>query len=521
MDTAPNLVGFAVQISTTQRQPVWPDAPQFLYQGRRSAISWQGKHLTVSGWAVQGSEQPVQLAEDGDCCVVLSGELYHSERLAEFCATDELDSDAAVLLSLWQRYGPGAARLLNGRFAAVVVHGQQASVLSDHAGGVPVFLASTEDGLAVSTEAKVLAGRTKVLPPPSVAGLTRPIAGLPSVCQARGASVLRIDLASGQPAGSRQLTGLRTWIAPEHRDILDPALAPGLLRRVLGDAVSARTAGHNTMVLSGGIDSSAVVALASQAGAGLETISLGTDAGNEFGAARLVAEHLGTEHHEVFESSETVVDRLPWAVAAAEITDPDVIEYLLPLVALYQRLDGAPRRILTGYGADIPLGGMYRTVQDWSELDQLIVADVAGVDGLNEMTPLLSGLAGHWSTHPYWDREVLDVLLRTEPGLKRRGRMDKWVLREAVRDLLPAETVNRPKLGVHEGSGTTSTWTLLLEQMGAAPDQIAELKHQICQQIYQQVVVRALPPEQVSSNEIMQNCVRSARTDRAGTEVRI
>jgi (carboxyethyl)arginine beta-lactam-synthase len=251
-----------------------------------------------------------------------------------------------------------------------------------------------------------------------------------------------------------------------------------------------------------------VVGLASSFRTGIQTISLGTDAGNEYDAARLVAEHVGTDHHEIFESSETVVTRLPWAIAAAEITDPDVIEYLLPLVALYQQL-AEPRRIITGYGADIPLGGMYRTVADLHQIDELIVADLAGVDGLNEMSPLLSGLAGHWSTHPFWDRNVLDILLSAEPGLKRRNDMDKWILRESVRDLLPQLTVNRPKLGVHEGSGTTSTWTLMLEKFGAPAERIGALKQQVSEAIYDLVVVQGVDPDQVATLEVMADCVRA------------
>jgi (carboxyethyl)arginine beta-lactam-synthase len=507
METAPNVVGFAAQFSVRPQHPLWPAAPGFLHRGELGRLDWRGARATLTGWAVRGDQQPAELAQDGDCCVLLAGELYHTERLVDLIGENPA-GDAALLLSLWQRYGASAGRLLNGRFAAVVVAGSLLTVVTDHAGGVPVFLARTSDGVAVSTEAKTLAGRLPELPPLAVAGSTRSLTGLPAVSQLRGATLLEIDLDASDAA----VRGRTTWIAPEHRDLLDPAVVPGRLRTALSAAVQARTGEHNTLVLSGGIDSSSVAALAHGGGAGIETLSLGTDAGNEYDAARLVAEHLGTRHFEIFESSETVVGRLPWTIAAAEITDPEVVEYLLPLVSLYQLLDGPPRRILTGYGADIPLGGMYRTVRELAELDDLIVSDLAGVDGLNEMSPVLGGLAGHWTTHPFWDRDVLDVLLRTEPGLKRRGELDKWVLREAVRDRLPAETVNRPKLGVHEGSGTTSTWTLLLEKLGAPADRVAVLKRRVCEDIYHQVVVEAVAPEQVRTVEVMQNCIRSIQS---------
>jgi (carboxyethyl)arginine beta-lactam-synthase len=92
------------------------------------------------------------------------------------------------------------------------------------------------------------------------------------------------------------------------------------------------------------------------------------------------------------------------------------------------------------------------------------------------------------------------------------------VLREAVRDLLPAETVNRPKLGVHEGSGTTSTWTVLLEKLGSPAERVEEFKHLVCQHIYRQVVVEAVPPDQVRTVEVMQDCIRSGGAGAFGTE---
>jgi (carboxyethyl)arginine beta-lactam-synthase len=132
--------------------------------------------------------------------------------------------------------------------------------------------------------------------------------------------------------------------------------------------------------------------------------------------------------------------------------------------------------VLTGYGADIPLGGMHRDTVSLGTLDAVLAADMDGFDGLNEMVPALSGIAGHWSTHPYWDRDVLDLLISLEPGLKRRAGSDKWVLREAFRSALPGETVRRRKLGSHEGSGTTSTWTRLLRESGVPADRVREAK---------------------------------------------
>jgi (carboxyethyl)arginine beta-lactam-synthase len=218
----------------------------------------------------------------------------------------------------------------------------------------------------------------------------------------------------------------------------------------------------------------------------------------------VVADHLGSRHREITVPTADLLAQLPYAVWASESLDPDIIEYLLPLVALYRALDGPPRRILTGYGADIPLAGMHREDR-LPDLDTAVAHDMATFDGLNEMTPVLSTLAGHWTTHPYWDREVLDLLVSLEAGLKRRHGRDKWVLRAALGDALPEETVLRPKLGVHEGSGTTSSFSLLLTEHGVAEQAVGKAKQQVVRELFGLTVAGGRPPAQVSTAEVVRS----------------
>ena len=136
-------------------------------------------------------------------------------------------------------------------------------------------------------------------------------------------------------------------------------------------------------------------------------------------------------------------------------------------------------------------------------LDTALAHDMATFDGLNEMTPVLSTLAGHWTTHPYWDRDVLDLLVPLEAGLKRRHGRDKWVLRAALADALPEETVLRPKLGVHEGSGTTSSFSGLLAEHGVAPEAVGKAKRQVVRDLFALTVAAGRHPSQVSTAEVV------------------
>jgi len=495
MSSLPPVLGFAVTIGD---RPLPLHAPRLAMLGQRTPVpadgagpAWSGVVLSPisSGNPNPGGTPASGTAVAGDVRVLLAGEFYNRGELirALGAAAPAPGDDAALVLACWLRYGTSALRLFNGRYALLLQDGQRFVAATDHAASVPLHLAVARDDaadragtaaaltLAAATEAKALSG-----------------VGVP-VRRVPAGTALLLDLSGSDPSGQ----SLRTWAPPLHRDLTEGPQAVAAVRAELRRAVTARTAGDPapTVVLSGGIDSSAVAALAAASCAGVHSVTLGTDAGDEFDAARLVAQHLGTVHRELTVDSRELVRELAWTVWAAEVADPDILEYLMPLVALYRRLPGPPRRILTGYGADIPLGGMHRDTVALGTLDEVLARDMETFDGLNELAPALSGIAGHWSTHPYWDRDVLGLMVSLEPGLKRREDTDKWVLRRAFAGVLPAETVNRRKLGIHEGSGTTSTWSRLLRESGVPEADVHRAKAAAAQQLYERLIVGGGHPD--------------------------
>lgn len=478
----PGIVGLRVGIATAP-----PSGPSLAIAGDSVPVRIAVGATTLAGEAVPGDDG---VAVEGDLAVVLIGELYSGTGRAQW------------LLQLWQRYGQAALRLVEGRFAVIVLEADRVTLATDHAGSVPLYVRAGAGSLQVATEAKAFgAGSSAALP------------GTAAVSAPAGVLRVRAGTAVTVALDGRSASSIRTWRPPEHRESPAPEVAVARVREALEAAVRARVGdGDVTVVLSGGIDSSAVAALACRHARGaVTTVSLGTDAGDEFDAARLVADHLGTRHQELRVTGREVVEALPWAVAATEIVDADVLEYLLPLVVLHRSLPAGPRRVLTGYGADIPLGGMHRTEHSLAPLDAVIADDMVTFDGLNEMSPLIGATVGHWTTHPYWDRTLLDLLVRLEPGLKRREGIDKWVLRRAVADLLPEATVRRPKLGIHEGSGTTSTWTAMLQAEGLPAELVGAAKNEMAAAIHDRVVGRGESPERVDVGAVLRSTVAGKR----------
>ncbi|MFF9687580.1 asparagine synthase-related protein [Streptomyces sp. NPDC014623] len=491
--TFPAATGFLV---SAQQGGDQVPGPVFATRGAHETVAEALRTQTLNAVLVHSGSAGDAMARSGDTALVLAGELYNREELLTLLpAGTGVRTDAQLLLALLGVYDLHAFRLLNGRFAAAAALGDRVLLATDHAGSVPLYTLTAPGRVLAATEIKALVPAT-VTTPPSGRPVTeaRRVRRVPGVHQVPAGTVLDIDVRTGTAVPSR------TWTPPVSRRIVPEAEATTAVREALERAVRARTGGTTPLVvLSGGIDSSGVAALAAAHTDGpLDTLSMGTDTSDEFAEARVVATHLGSAHREITVPTADLLGQLPYAIWASESVDPDIIEYLLPLTALYRALDGPPRRILTGYGADIPLAGMHREDR-LPQLDTAVAFDMATFDGLNEMTPVLSGIQGHWSTHPYWDREVLDLLVSLEAGLKRRYGRDKWVLREAMSSLLPQETVTRPKLGVHEGSGTTSSFSLLLMDAGIPDTDIHRAKSLVVREIFDRVVVEGLPPAEVST----------------------
>ncbi|WP_116215506.1 asparagine synthase-related protein [Streptomyces olivoreticuli] len=491
--TLPAAVGFLAEVRQDGGRPL--DAV-FASLGSRAELKERTADQSLRTVVLHSGAPDGAHARARGRTLVLAGELYNQDELLRLLPAGHAlpDTDAALVLALFDTYDAHAFRLLNGRFAALVAAPGRAVLATDHAGSVPLYASAAPGRVLAATEAKAL--RTAPAGRPLAA---RPVRRLPGTHQVPAGTVLDIEVATGNCVTHR------TWAPPLARRIMREEEAVESVRHAVEHAVRVRTgADIPLVVLSGGIDSSTVAALAARRSAGpIDTVSMGTDEADEFPQARVVAGHIGSAHREITIPTADLLRRLPHTVRAAECLDADIVEYLLPLTALYLRLGEQGRRILTGYGADIPLGGMHREDR-LPELDTAVCRDMDTFDGLNEMTPALSGIGGHWSTHPYWDRDVLDLLVSLEAGLKRRYGQDKWVLRAAMGDVLPHEVVVRPKLGVHEGSGTTSSFTRLLTDAGVPRDRVRRAKQLVVQELFDQVVVEGRHPDEVATGTVVE-----------------
>jgi asparagine synthase (glutamine-hydrolysing) len=327
-----------------------------------------------------GAPQPMRDTAAG-LTLVFNGEIYNFRELRRTLALAglrfERDSDTEVLLRAYERWGHGVVHRLRGMFAFAVWDERDESLFlaRDRFGEKPLFIATRGDSLFFASEIKALlrvpgldggvdldAVRSyfayRYVPGPATlfAGVRKLPPGTTLVWR-RGVAVQR-----------------RYWTAPDRaaRDSTpcDGPPRPSAdvvpeFRRRLTEAVQL------TMVsdvpfgafLSGGLDSSVIVALMSRLSGQVKTFTAGfADGTSELPHAAAVAREFGTDHHEVVVSHADVAARLASLVAKrdAPVSEPsDVALHLLATAAAR-----SVKMVLTGEGSDEVLGGYPKHVAE-------------------------------------------------------------------------------------------------------------------------------------------------------------
>jgi len=314
------------------------------------------------------------------------------------------------------------------------------------------------------------------------------------------------------------LTRRRFWSIPEEppsEGRVDEVVVTAQLRGALEEAVGRRLPADDEVgaFLSGGLDSSLVVALARRRSPGrLRAYSIAFGAGypNELEFSSLVARHCEIDHHVLELSLAAVVRDLDATIAALDkpIGDPLTV----PNAALFREAARDVGVVLNGEGGDPCFGGpknmpmllaellgdatddaaphararsyLLAHQKCYGELASMLTAEAratiadgelerpitrhfedprwrgfvtklmalnVALKGGHHILPKVDALgaaAGVVARSPLFDRAVVELAFAIPPQLKLRGAVEKHVLKEAVRDLLPGRILDRPKSGM-------------------------------------------------------------------------
>jgi len=501
-------------------------------------------HRRLSIIDLSTGKQPIA-NEDGSVQIVFNGEIYNFQALrVELIARGHVfrtRSDTETIVHAYEEWGCDSVTRFRGMFAFAIWDAtrERLFIARDRYGKKPLFLYQRDGLLVFASEIKALLSFADVsarmdgaaLAPylqyryvPAPATLFAGIRKLMPGCY--------LEWEAGRTTETRYFLpadGALRALAPE------PADAVGTFREKLEESVRIRMISDVPFgaFLSGGIDSSAVVALmARNSSLPVKTYSVGfgESAYSELAYARVVAELFRTEHHELTVSQDHLMEHLPALVRFrdAPVAEPSDVPIYLLSVAARQTV----KMVLTGEGSDELLGGYpkhvyeryagaYHALPGWlrhgvaeplvkrlpykfrraktlmanfalqdraerltrwfgaltaEQVRELCVPASAGPtgeevqfraapgtsalrailyfdqtswlpDNLLERGDRMTMAASLEARMPFMDHELAAYVSALPDGWRVKGHVTKRILREAMRQLLPATILDRPKVG--------------------------------------------------------------------------
>lgn len=349
-------------------------------------------HTRLSIIDVAGGAQPLA-NEDESVQLVFNGEIWNFVALRT-----ELERaghrfrtrcDTEVIVHGYEEWGENVTRRLDGMFAFALWDAKAERLLlaRDRVGKKPLYVARTEAGIAFGSDARAVllaSGGTPALRRDAVAEfMFQRYVGAP---RSLFEGIDRL-----QP-GHLAVYDRTTYASRPYWELRpgdEAPLEPGSLRELLRESVRARLMSDVPLgvLLSGGVDSSAVLGLMREAGAdsiASFTIGFTNPVYDERPLARLAAERNGTEHHEVVVDEHRFHEplaRLAW-YRDEPIAEPSEI----PLLLLAEEVGRHVKVVLSGDGGDELYGGYPKYAAD-----RLVRLPLPGRVALLQLAARLSG----------------------------------------------------------------------------------------------------------------------------------
>ena len=402
----------------------------------------------------QSGKQPLY-SPDGRQVLAVNGEIYNHQAIRQATAADykyQTGSDCEVILALYRAHGIHFLEQLSGIFAFALYDEERDEYLiaRDPIGVIPLYIGHDADGKTyVASELKALEGFCDEYEP-----------FLPGHYLYSREGVMR-----------RWYT--RDWM--DYEAVKDNGADIDSLRVGLQEAVKRQLMSDVPygVLLSGGLDSSIISAIAQkfaarrvedggQTGAWwprLHSFAVGLKGAPDLEKARLVAEHIGTVHHEINYTIQEGLDALRDVIYFTETYDVTTVRASTPMYLLARVIKSMGiKMVLSGEGADEIFGGYLYfhkapSARAFHEETARKLGKLHWYDCLRANKSLSAwGVEGRV---PFLDRDFLDIAMRLNPKAKMcpGQEIEKKILRQAFADLLPEEIAWRQKEQFSDGVG--------------------------------------------------------------------
>jgi asparagine synthase (glutamine-hydrolysing) len=402
----------------------------------------------------QSGKQPLY-SKDRNLILSINGEIYnHQEIRRRYENSYEFltHSDCEVILPLYRAKGPDFIEDLNGIFAFAIYDVEKDCyfIARDHIGIIPLYMGWDSYGnFYVASELKALEG----------------------VCNKIEEFLPGHYLYSRD--GVMKKWYKRDWMdyaAVENNttDIgeLKSALEAAVHRQLMSDVPYG-------VLLSGGLDSSIVSAVSRKFAPRrienqdrteawwpqLHSFAVGLEGSPDLAAAKKVAGHIGTIHHEINFTVQEGLDAVRDVIYHIETYDVTTVRASTPMYLLARVIKSmGVKMVLSGEGADEIFGGYlyFHKAPDPRSFHEETVRKIGKLH-LYDCLRANKSLAA-WGVEgrvPFLDKEFMDVAMRINPKDKMisKERMEKWVLRKAFENYLPASVAWRQKEQFSDGVG--------------------------------------------------------------------
>ena len=394
--------------------------------------------LAIMGLTPSGM-QPFKL---GDSYVVCNGEIYGFEKFKKELSgkyTFESDSDCEILLPMYQEYGTDMFSMLDAEFACILYDGDKREFIAarDPIGIRPLYYGYDKDGAVIfASEAKNLVDLTdKIMPFP------------PGHYYKDGQFICYCDITKVDTVCHDDLETVCKSIHEK--------LVAGVEKRLVADAKVG-------FLLSGGLDSSLVCAIAAKKSKEpIKTFAIGmSEDAIDLKYAKQVADHIGSDHTEVYMTPEEVISSLENVIQLLGTYDITTIRASMGMYlvckAIHEQTD--IRVLLTGEISDELFGYKYTDFapdaaafqkEAQKRIHELHMYDVLRADRCISVNSLEARV-------PFGDLDFVKYVMAVDPELKLNtyGK-GKYLLRHAFEegDYLPDEILWREKAAFSDAVG--------------------------------------------------------------------
>lgn len=450
-DPAP-LRALALDLSRRMRHrgPDWSG----VYADDRAVLAHE--RLAIVG--VDSGAQPLR-SPDGQQVLAVNGEIYNHRALRQRFETGyafSTHSDCETILPLYLHAGDPAGWLneLEGMFAFVLWDAERGEwlIARDPIGIIPLYFGHDEHGnLFVASELKALA---------------------PVCADAREFPPGHYWRSSDAEPTAYYHPDWREFSTVEHAGADRAALRSALEAAVKSHMMSDVPYG---VLLSGGLDSSLIAAIAKKFAARrveedekteawwpqLHSFAVGLKESPDLKAAREVAAHIGTIHHEFHFTIQEGIDALSDVIYHLETYDVTTVRASTPMYLMARRIRAMGiKMVLSGEGSDELFGG-YLYFHKAPDARALHEETVRKLDKLHLFDCLRANKSmAAWGVEtrvPFLDRRFIDTAMHLNPEVKlsgkQRGRMEKQFLRESFAGYLPDAVLWRQKEQFSDGVG--------------------------------------------------------------------